>query len=448
MVARFAALGAVVLAVVVLVVVLTGGGSQHPYSLLFENAGQLVKGDDVQVGGRRVGTIKTIELTNHNQARIGVIVKAPIAPLHEGTQAIIRATSLSGVANRYISLTPGPQNRPKLDDHARLGEDSTTTIIDLDQLVNTLDAPTRANLQKVIKGFATQLGGQGKAANEAARYFNPVLSTSRRLVGQLTADEGTLTDLLLNASKLSTALADRRDDLTSLVSNANDTASAIAAEDPSFDRALQVLPTTLRRGNTTFVNLRAALGDLTTLVDASKPATKDLAPFLRRLRPLVADTRPTIRDLRTLVSRKGPDNDLVDATLKFPRLSRVAAPSLRHGTQALDQSRKVVAFYRPYAPDFVGWLRDFGSGAGFYDANGHYARISPIANAFSFNSNATGGGLLSAIPAQNRLDQLDTGNSDRCPGAATQAAADGSNANTAALVPAGACDPDSAPSGP
>jgi phospholipid/cholesterol/gamma-HCH transport system substrate-binding protein len=447
MIARLAAIGAVLLAVVLLILVFTGGAQEHRYSLLFQNAGQLVKGDDVQVGGRRVGTIKSISLTDDNQARIGVVVNEPIAPLHEGTRAIIRATSLSGVANRYISLTPGPNDAPKLDDRARLGLDETTTIIDLDQLVNTLDKPTLHDLQKVIKGFATQLGGQGENANDAARYFNPVLSTSSRLVNQLTADEGALTDLLLNASKLSTALADRSDDLTSLVTNTDQTAGAIAAEDASLDRALQVLPTTLRRGNTTFVNLRAALGDLTTLVDTSKPATKDLAPFLRRLRPLVADARPTIGDLRRLVDRPGPNNDLVDATLKFPRLARIASPSLRHSVTALDRSRKVVAFYRPYTADLVGWLRDFGQGAATYDANGHYARIAPVANAFSFTDNAAGG-LLNVIPANARLDQLDRGNDQRCPGAATQIAADRSNADTDKLLPPGGCRPGQEPSGP
>jgi phospholipid/cholesterol/gamma-HCH transport system substrate-binding protein len=436
-----------VLAVVLLVLVFTGGSKEHEYSLLFQNAGQLVKGDDVQVGGRRVGTVRSIALTDDNEARIGVAVTEPIAPLHEGTRAIIRATSLSGVANRYISLTPGPNDAPELDDRAQLGSDTTTTIIDLDQLVNTLDKPTLHDLQKVIKGFATQLGGQGDNANDAARYFNPVLSTSSRLVNQLTADEGALTDLLLNASKLSTALADRGDDLTSLVTDTDQTAGAIAAENASLDRALQVLPTTLRRGNTTFVNLRAALGDLTTLVDASKPATKDLAPFLRRLRPLVHDARPTIADLRRLVARPGPDNDLVEATLKFPGLERIAAPSLRHSVTALNRSRKVVAFYRPYTADLVGWLRDFGQGAATYDANGHYARIAPVANAFSFTDNA-GGGLLSVIPADARLDQLDQGNDQRCPGAATQIAADNSNAGTEQLLPAGACKPGQEPPGP
>ena len=36
---------------------LRGGG--HEYTLIFQNAGQLVKGDNVQIGGRPVGTVKS-----------------------------------------------------------------------------------------------------------------------------------------------------------------------------------------------------------------------------------------------------------------------------------------------------------------------------------------------------------------------------------------------------
>src|SRR5215212_4753452 len=130
----------------------------------FQTAGQLVKDDDVQVGGRRIGSIRKIELTEDNQARVEVEVEEPYAPLHEGTKGIIRATSLSGVANRYIAMTPGPQSNPKLDDDAVLEQDSTTTIVDLDQLLNALDGPTREDLQTVIQSFATQYRGKGKQA--------------------------------------------------------------------------------------------------------------------------------------------------------------------------------------------------------------------------------------------------------------------------------------------
>src|SRR3954454_7929868 len=104
--ARGVALGALAIAVVVVALVLLSGNSTHTYKLDFQNAGQLVKDDDVQIGGRRIGSVRKIELTHDNQAQITIEVEEPYAPLHAGTTALIRATSLSGVANRYIALQP------------------------------------------------------------------------------------------------------------------------------------------------------------------------------------------------------------------------------------------------------------------------------------------------------------------------------------------------------
>jgi phospholipid/cholesterol/gamma-HCH transport system substrate-binding protein len=193
------------------------------------------------------------------------------------------------------------------------------------------------------------------------------------------------------------------------------------------------------------VNLRATLDDLDVLVAESKPATKDLAPFLRELRPLIAAARPTIHDLRMVVSLSGPNNDLVDATRKLPQLQRVASPAFRNGTQALKKADPVLRFARPYTPDLVGWFRDFGEGAANYDANGHFARIQPIFNAFNFTDNPAGG-VLTPVPPANRMDGVDTGNLRRCPGAATQAPPDGS----APFTDGGDldCDPGQVPPGP
>jgi phospholipid/cholesterol/gamma-HCH transport system substrate-binding protein len=438
-VARAAGIGALALAVALVawLLLLKGDGGTE-YTLLFQNAGQLVTDDDVQVGGRRVGAVKAIELTDDNQAAVRISVQEPYAPLREGTAAVIRLTSLSGVANRYVALTPAPGDAKQLPDGATLGGESTTDVVDLDQIFNTLDERTRGDLSDVIKGFAAQYEGKGDAAARSAEYFNPLLSSSRRLVGEVTEDEGALTRFLVNSSRAATAIADRRDDLSSLVGNANATAAAIGQENAALGRALELLPTTLRRANTTFVNLRATLDDLDVLVAESKPATKDLAPFLRELRPLVAAARPTIRDLRTLVRRPGDDNDLVEATRKLPRLQRVATPALSSGRQALQKAQPVLEFARPYTPDLVGWFRDFGQGAANYDANGHFARIQPIFNAFSFGDNPAGG-LLTPIPPQDRFDGLESGVIRRCPGAATQRPADGS----APFTDAGGvdCDP-------
>jgi phospholipid/cholesterol/gamma-HCH transport system substrate-binding protein len=423
--ARGVALGGLVLVVAVVAVLLLRGDGGNTYKLRFQNAGQLVKDDDVQVGGRRIGSVRKITLTDDNQAEITIAVQEPYAPLHEGTTALIRATSLSGIANRYIALTPGPNSNDELSDGATLGTDKTTSIVDLDQLFNTLDPETRKSLQNVIQGSAAWYDHRGTEANAATKYFNPALSASRRLVNELVANQQTLNSLLRNAARTTGALAQRRGDLANLVSNTNATAAAIAAENTSFNQGLLLLPSTLRKANTTFVNLRATLDDLDVLVAASKPATKDLARFLSQLRPLVQEARPTVADLNTLVHRKGANNDLTDLLAKAPALERAAKPSFAHSITALQKATPVLKFLRPYTPDLVGWLRDFGQGSANYDANGHFARIQPIFNAYSFTDNPAGG-TLTPIPPSQRLDGLQTGQVRRCPGAASQPPPDGS----------------------
>jgi phospholipid/cholesterol/gamma-HCH transport system substrate-binding protein len=445
-VARAAAVGALALAVALAIwLLLFKGDGGTEYTLVFQNAGQLVKDDDVQVGGRRVGSVRDIELTSDNRAAVKITVQEPYAPLRDGTQAIIRLTSLSGIANRYIALTPAPGDAKELPEGATLTSEATTDVVDLDQIFNTLDKKTSGDLAGVIKGFATQYDGKGEEVGQSAKYFNPLLSSSRRLVQEVTEDEGALTRFLVNSSRATTAIAERRDDLSSLVSNANATAGAIGQENAALTRALALLPTTLRRANTTFLNLRATLDDLDVLVAASKPATKDLAPFLRELRPLIAATRPTIHDLRTLVTQPGANNDLLDATRKMPALQRVASPAFRNGRRALVDAQPVLEFIRPYTPDLVGWFRDFGQGAANYDANGHFARIQPMFNAFQFTDNPAGG-LLTPIPPAQRMDGLQNHVQRRCPGAATQRPADGS----APFTDGGNvdCDPSLVPPGP
>jgi phospholipid/cholesterol/gamma-HCH transport system substrate-binding protein len=425
--ARAVALGAIVVAVIVVAVILLSSGSETTYKLRFQNAGQLVKGDEVQVGGRRIGSVKEIKLTNNNEAEITIGMKE-FTPLHQGTTAIIRATSLSGIANRYIALTLGPNSAPKLKDGATITAERTTTPVDLDQLFNTLDPATRKGLQQVIQGSAEQYVGKGAQANDSAKYFNPFISSTDELVRQVNSDSQSLTDFIVDSSKLVSTVAERRDDLSALVGNANATAGAIANENVALASDLELLPTTLRRGNTTFVNLRSTLDDLTVLVNTSKPVAPKLAPFFRELRPLVAEAVPTISDLRKVVHQSGPNNDATDLLLKAPKLQRIASPTFRNSITALVKSQPSIEFIRPYAPELVGWIRDFGQGAANYDANGHFGRVAPQFNAFQYSDNPVP--LLTPQDPSQRLTSSIPNYffpaPRRCPGSASQPPADGS----------------------
>jgi len=143
------ALGLVVLAISYLVFAGGGGASYH---LIFGEAGQLVRGNQVQVGGVPVGSVTNIQLTHDFKADVTIHVDSSLTPLHEGTVAQVRQPSLSSVANRYVNLTPGPNNRPALPDGATLPASATKEIVDLDTLFNTLDPKTRKGLQGFIQG--------------------------------------------------------------------------------------------------------------------------------------------------------------------------------------------------------------------------------------------------------------------------------------------------------
>jgi phospholipid/cholesterol/gamma-HCH transport system substrate-binding protein len=162
----------------------------------------------------------------------------------------------------------------------------------------------------------------------------------------------------------------------------------------------------------------------------------------------VADARPTIRELRRLVSAPGDDNDLVEATEKLPRLQRTATPAFRNSRQALIDAQPVLEFARPYTPDLVGWLRDYGQGAANYDANGHFARVQPVFNSFQLTDSPEGQ-VLQPQPVGQRMRGLQTGVLKRCPGAATQRPPDGSAPFTDGSSLSGEdCDPNLVPPGP
>jgi phospholipid/cholesterol/gamma-HCH transport system substrate-binding protein len=195
------------------------------------------------------------------------------------------------------------------------------------------------------------------------------------------------------------------------------------------------------------VNLRATLNDLDQLTAASKPVAPKLAPFFRTLRPLLREARPTVRDLSALIRTAGPDNDLIDILHKTPSLAQQFGVTSQLTIDSVRQALPVVTFIRPYAPEFIGWLRDFGQGAANYDANGHYARIMPMSGAFSFTSNPAGG-VLTPLPPAQRGQFAQTNQLKRCPGAASQAPADNSAPFTDDGRLDGSCDPNQVPPGP
>jgi phospholipid/cholesterol/gamma-HCH transport system substrate-binding protein len=416
----FAALAAVI---IVLVVLVLGGGGSATYKLIFPDAGQLVRGDQVQVGGVPVGSIKDITLLSDYKVRITINVNSSLAPLHKGTTAEIRVPSLSSVANRYIALSPGPNNQPSLPSGSTLPSTASQGVVDLDQLFSIFNAKTRKGLQQFLQGSAEQYSGGAQQLQTDTRYFPPALSALDHVLAEFGRDQPTFTGFLVETAKAFTVLSGRSQQLTELISHANTTFGALGSQQQNLAAGLKALPGTFREGNHTFETLPATLADLTKLVNASKPATKTLGPFLSKLRPLVVAATPVVGNFSQAISKPGASNDLTEAALALPALARALVTASPDGVKSLEESLPVTALFGPYSPDLQGFLRAFGQTSAYYDANGHYARVAGMFPDFELGAENT---LKPANTAQV-LAGLKTGQLRRCPGAGTQPAADGSS---------------------
>ena len=399
--------------------------SPHEYRLVFPSSGQLVKGDVVRIGGTAAGTVKSVSLSDDDQAQIDIAIKEHYGRLHEGTTATIRAEGLTGVASRYVDVSPASETRPVLDDGALIQGDKTTAIVEIDQLFNALDPKTRKGLAGFIKGSADWYDGMEPAANASARQIPKALAQLSAVADEISGDSATFEQFLTETGDAMGAIADHRAQLTDLVSNTRQTAAALASNTSSLSDALHEVPPALESGSDAFVSLRPALGDLRKLTDASGPATKDLEPFLKQLTPVLQESDPAFAKLRKMFAQPGEANDLLDALRDLPAIAKATDRTFPSGIKALKDSTPIFSFARPYTSDLVAWVRGFDAAGAAYDANGHYIRGNAIFNAYTFTDDANGGYLTPRPTAQRGTNPaLTNGNLRRCPGASTPAPAD------------------------
>jgi phospholipid/cholesterol/gamma-HCH transport system substrate-binding protein len=440
-----AAVAACVLAALLLFAV---GGDDYRVKARFLNAGQLVEGNHVDIGGTQAGLVEDFDVTPEGQAEVEISVDEEYAPLRQGTRAVIRASGLTSPSGRYVQLMlpPEPEAGPEIPDGGLIDVDSTTTQVDLDQFFNIFDRPTRKALQNFYKGGQRQYAGRGDQANAGLKYLSPQLAASTRLFEELRHEPPVLERFLVDSSRFVTALSQRRDDLSALIANLNATTRALGSEKEALAEAVGRLPGFMRQANTTYVNLRSTLDALDPFVEASKPVAKRLGPYLDELRPFAREAVPTVRDVSALVRSRGAANDVTELNRTYPPLADIALTTRerqidfgsgpkdvgeRRGafpelSEALRDSAPIVAHGRPYTPDLFGWFDDF-SHTGAYDALGSFSRVQTYFNAFTVSEGLPDRllPLPDRAPAFRAIAKLRQ--TKRCPGASEEAAADGSN---------------------
>ena len=80
-------------------------------------------------------------------------------PIREDAQVEIRPRIfLEG--NFFLDVKPGSPSAPELADGGTIPVTQTSTAVQLDQILTTLQAPDRENLQKLLQGYGTALNHQ------------------------------------------------------------------------------------------------------------------------------------------------------------------------------------------------------------------------------------------------------------------------------------------------
>jgi len=144
--------------------------------LQLPNASNLVTGNEVRIGGDRVGLIDKIEPQTHSDgsvtARLHVKLETTVKPLPVDSTVIVRPRSTIGL--KYVDLTPGSSSRGIPEDGTLPLRNARPRPVEFDDFFSMFDEPTRAANQVNLREFGDALAGRGTSINEAIVALDPL----------------------------------------------------------------------------------------------------------------------------------------------------------------------------------------------------------------------------------------------------------------------------------
>jgi virulence factor Mce-like protein len=244
------------------------------------SAAQLTVGNDVKIGGVRVGTVTGIKPRQLDDGRVIALLDLTLdtdaGPLPQDSELLVRPRSALGL--KYVEITRG-RSRETYAEGDTIPLARAQTPVELDEFLNMFDERTRAASQANLEGFGTAFAGRGESINTAI---------------------GALRPLLRDVIPVMQNLSDPRTNLERLVTETGQTAAIVAP-------AAETQASLLRNLDTTMAALRAVarpyLQDSITrgkpALDAGIESLPRQRPFLENTEQLMAELRPGIRALRT-----------------------------------------------------------------------------------------------------------------------------------------------------
>jgi phospholipid/cholesterol/gamma-HCH transport system substrate-binding protein len=270
------------------------------------------QGQSVRISGVQVGLISGVSLKNGQGVVSMSIDKKYQGIIRTNWTALLRPRT--GLDDMFVELSPGIGSAPEAKSGYTIPVSNTMPVVNLDEILSSLDADSREYLDLLVNG-----AGQGLANNggdelaQVMERFEPTHRDLARLNGAV-AQRGTdLRQLVNSLKRLNVALAAKQPQIVQLIDSSEQVFGAFASEDQNVSRAVADLPSTLNQTTATLAKVQAfaqqlgpAATNLLPAAGALKGANQALtalavpgAPIVQnQIRPFVIASRPVVRNLR------------------------------------------------------------------------------------------------------------------------------------------------------
>ena len=285
------------------------------------------QGQTVNVAGVKVGEVGSVNLED-GKAVVDLLIKDEYEPIYRDATILLRPKT--GLKDMYLALDPGNERAGELPEGGRVRVANTLSDVNSDEFLAQLDADTRAYLQILLNAGGEAFDDETVSADlrEVFKRFEPTARDGEKITRLLIRRRHNIRRVIHNFQELSTALAERDDQLAAFVDSANANFEAFASEESSLRQALRLFPGALDQTEQTLDKTAALAGELGPALERLRPFARELPEALRKSRPFFDETTPIIRDqIRPFARNVQPTvRDLRAATedlaVVTPRLAR------------------------------------------------------------------------------------------------------------------------------
>ena len=252
------------------------------------SAANLVVGNDVRIGGSRVGFVSDIKPERQdNGVTIAVItltMERSVSPLPRDSTLIIRPRSALGL--KYVEVTRGTDTRG-FDDGATIPiAAATPRPVEFDEVLSMFDDATRQAAAENTTGFGDAFAGRGESINTAIGAFKPLLRDIVPVAQNLASPETDLRRFIRSLSRTAAIVAPAAEAQAELFVNLDTTFGALReVARPFIQDSITGGPPALDAAIRSFPIQRPFLRNTELLFHELRPG----AAALRRYAPTIAD---------------------------------------------------------------------------------------------------------------------------------------------------------------